>query len=51
MSDETISNGFLLQTASDYDMPIHEVERIYNSTDGIEFYMELEKFINQRADK
>lgn len=38
---------YLLQTAIDYDMPLHEVERIYKLYPN-RFYEELEVFVKGR---
>jgi len=43
-----MENSFIIQTANDYDMPIHEVERIYKAYPNT-FYQELENYIKQRA--
>ena len=43
-----MSQGFIEQTAYDYDMPLHEVERIAKLFPG-EFYTKLEEFISLRS--
>lgn len=45
-------NGFIEQTANDYDMSYSEVERIYNKwhSEGL-FYEKLEEYIKERANK
>lgn len=43
-----MTQGFIEQTAIDYDMPVHEVERIARSHPE-HFYAELEKYIYSRA--
>ena len=43
------SRSFILQTAADYDMDVADVEKIYNAHSGYNFYIELEKFIEQRS--
>lgn len=40
---------FVAQTAKDYDMPYHEVLRIYNQNGGMMFYEKLEEYIIQRS--
>jgi hypothetical protein len=43
-------NGFIEQTAKDYDMPYSEVEFIYQKwRDKGLFYQKLEEYINERA--
>lgn len=44
-----VSRSFILQTAADYAMEEHEVERIYKLHSRYYFYIELEKFIEQRS--
>lgn len=45
-----MKNGFIKQTANDYDMPYSEVELIYNKwNDKGLFYEKLEKYIKERA--
>ena len=44
-----VSRSFIIQTAADYDMEVHEVEKIYNAHCGYNFYIELEKLIEQRS--
>lgn len=44
-----VSRSFILQTAADYDMDVADVEKIYNAHSGYGFYIELEKFIEQRS--
>ena len=41
---------FIIQTAHDYDMPVHEVKRIAKLFPD-QFYEKLEEFIKNRADK
>jgi hypothetical protein len=47
-------NGFIAQTAKDYDLAYYEVDRIYEKHDnGIDFcyndfYKELEEYIKQK---
>lgn len=41
---------FIIQTANDYDMPVHEVERIIKLYPK-NYYEELENFIKQRSKK
>jgi hypothetical protein len=43
-----MTDGFLQQTAIDYDMPLHEVERIARLFPN-DFYSELEEYISNRA--
>jgi hypothetical protein len=43
-----MTQEFIKQTAHDYDMPIHEVERIVNLFPN-EFYAKLEEYISDRA--
>ena len=43
-----MSEGFLKQTAQDYDMNIEDVKRIANNHPN-EFYIKLEEFIKDRA--
>jgi len=43
----TISQGLIEQTAHDYDMPVHEVERIARLFPN-EFYEKLEEYINSK---
>jgi hypothetical protein len=45
-----MSEGFIIQTALDYDMEIHEVERIAKLYPN-DFYNKLEEFITDRANK
>ncbi len=47
-----MENGFIAQTASDYDMPYSEVEHIYNkwNAKGL-FYEKLEEYIKERRFK
>ena len=44
-----VSRSFILQTAADYDMDVADVEKIYKAHFGYNFYIELEKFIEQRS--
>lgn len=45
-----LKNGFIEQTANDYDMPYSEVEWIYNKwNDKGLFYEKLEEYIKERA--
>ena len=41
---------FIKQTAKDYDMPVHEVEKIDKLFPN-EFYAKLEEYISDRAKK
>ncbi len=43
-----MSEGFIIQTAYDYDMPLHEVKRIARLFPN-EFYEKLEEYISNRA--
>ena len=43
-------NSYLAQTADDYDMPYHEVERIHTLFPD-EFYEKLEEYIKNRANE
>jgi len=43
-------NVFIEQTARDYDIPIHEVERIARLFPN-DFYSKLEGYISDRANK
>jgi len=43
-----MKQGFIEQTANDYDMPIHEVERIAKLFPN-EFYAKLEDYVSDRA--
>jgi hypothetical protein len=43
-----MTQGFIKQTANDYDMPVHEVERIAKLFPN-EFYSKLEEYISDRA--
>jgi hypothetical protein len=43
-----MTQEFIEQTAHDYDMPIHEVERIYKLFPN-EFYDKLEDYISNRS--
>lgn len=43
-----MTQGFIKQTAKDYDMPVHEVERISELYPD-NFYEKLEEFISDRA--
>jgi hypothetical protein len=43
-----MTQGFIEQTAHDYDMPVHEVERIAKLFPN-EFYEKLEEYISDRA--
>lgn len=46
--------GFIDQTANDYDMSYDEVECIYDkyyNDDPLDFYLKLEEFITNRANK
>ncbi len=43
-----MTQGFIEQTANDYDMPIHEVERIAKLYPD-NFYEKLEEYITDRA--
>lgn len=45
-----MSEGFIIQTALDYDMEIHEVERIAKLYPN-DFYNKLEEFITDRTNK
>lgn len=45
-----MSKSFLEQTAKDYDMPLHEVERIANLYPD-NFYQKLEEYISDRSNK
>lgn len=47
---QTEWNGFIEQTANDYDIPYSEVEWIYNKwNDKGLFYEKLEDYIKERA--
>ena len=44
-----MTQGFIEQTAHDYDMPVHEVERIAKLyPEQKEFYEKLEEYIRSR---
>lgn len=43
-----MNTGFIQQTAHDYDMDVHEVERIYKLFPK-NFYEKLEEFISERS--
>jgi hypothetical protein len=43
-----MTQGFIEQTAHDYDMLVHEVERIAKLFPN-EFYVKLEEYISDRA--
>jgi hypothetical protein len=43
-----MTQGFIEQTARDYNMPINEVERIAKLYPN-EFYVKLEEYISDRA--
>lgn len=43
-----MSIEFLKQTARDYDMPLHEVQRIHKLFPN-EFYSKLEEYIDNRS--
>ena len=43
-----MTQGFIEQTAHDYDIPVHEVERIAKIFPN-EFYAKLEEHISDRA--
>jgi hypothetical protein len=45
-----MSPEFIEQTARDYDMPVHEVEKIARLYPN-EFYEKLENYISERAKK
>jgi uncharacterized short protein YbdD (DUF466 family) len=45
-----MENGFISQTAQDYDMNYEDVERIKNQHPD-NFYEKLEEFIKDRANK
>jgi hypothetical protein len=45
-----MTEGFIHQTARDYDMPVHEVERIARLFPD-QFYEKLEEFIADRSRK
>jgi hypothetical protein len=45
---QIMTQGFIEQTAHDYDMPLHEVERIAKLFPN-EFYAKLEEYISNRA--
>ena len=45
-----MDNFFIIQTAHDYDMPIHEVQRIARLFPD-QFYEKLEEFIKERENK
>ncbi len=49
--NNTVQNPFLIQTAKDYALPYHEVERIYNlyTKDAIGFFDALEEAIKIRT--
>jgi hypothetical protein len=42
------SLGFLKQTASDYDLPLNEVKRVYEKYRGAGFYKALEQLLIDR---
>lgn len=42
-----MSESFIIQTAKDYDMPVHEVERILRLYPN-EFYEKLEEWLQHR---
>jgi hypothetical protein len=44
-----MTEGFLNQTAQDYDIPLHEVEKIAKYFPD-EFYQKLEEYIKGRAE-
>lgn len=47
-----MNESLINQTAIDYDMEVHEVRNIYNRYfNSGEFYTELEKFIELRANQ
>ena len=43
-----MTQGFINQTAEDYDMPVHEVERIARLFPK-QFYEKLEEYITERS--
>lgn len=45
-----MTQAFIEQTAHDYDMPVHEVERIAKFFPN-EFYEKLEEYVKIRANK
>jgi poly(A) polymerase Pap1 len=45
------TDGFLLQTAEDYDMDIDDVIHISEHYPRDEFYERLEEFIKERANR
>jgi hypothetical protein len=45
------SLGFFKQTASDYDLPINEVKRVYEKYRGVEFYKALEQLLVDRRSR
>jgi hypothetical protein len=50
----TNKKTFIEQTANDYDMSYDDVECIYNmyhNSDPLNFYLKLEEFITNRANK
>ena len=47
---KTMTQVFIKQTAKDYDMPVHEVEKIAKLFPN-EFYAKLEEYISDRAKK
>lgn len=43
-------SAFIIQTAQDYDLPVHVVETIWNNWEGTGlFYDKLEEYIKNRA--
>lgn len=49
-TNNVMTQGFIEQTAHDYDMPVHEVERIANQFPN-QFYEKLEEYILNREKK
>lgn len=45
-----MNNGFIEQTAKDYDMNVYDVQQIYNQYPD-NFYEKLEEFILNRSKK
>lgn len=45
-----MNDGFIEQTAKDYDMNVYDVQQIYNQSQG-NFYEKLEEFILNRSKK
>ena len=45
-----MNQSFIIQTAEDYDMPLHEVEIIAKKYPN-NFYEKLEEYIKDRANK